>query len=198
MRSHTTLLFLCFSILLAGVANAQDSLDLAPGSATTSIGVPVTIDVEADFMSSVIGGEVRVDYDPSVLFLSAIDWDPNYGDDPELRCPPGGVLPGGRGCAGDHAFIALGQLAGLGNGRVAGLVFDAIGPGVTTVRLLSVSPFSDPAGSSVPTMLGESDVTVVPEPGMALGLVAGVGALALGARRRRPESGQGALESGPA
>ena len=172
-------------LVLATKALAGDGLDLAPNFATATAGSTLELDLEADFVSSVIGGEVRVDYDPEIVFLSGIDWDPNYGDDPELRCPSGATLPGGRGCEGDHAFIAMGSLSGLGTGRVAGLVFDAVAEGTTTVRLQSVSPFSDPSGGSVPTVLGESDIKVVPEPGMALGLAFGIAVLMSTGRSRR-------------
>lgn len=183
MRSLNLLSFLFAVVMLSDLAQAQDSLVLAPGFTATSVGVPVSVDVEADFASTVIGGEIRVDYDPTVLFLSAINWDPSYGDDPELRCPPGGVLPGGRGCAGDHAFIAMGQLSGLGSGRVAELVFDAVAVGISTVELTPVSPFAGPTGGTVSTALGTATVQV-PEPAVVMGLAIGVAALALRARPR--------------
>lgn len=171
--------------LIAESAIASDGLELAPSFTLAESGTEFVIDVAADFDSNVIGGEVRVEYDPKVLFLSRIEWDAGYEDDPELRCPTGMLLAGARGCAGDRAFMAVGEIDGLPSGRVAGLVFSALGTGVSEVSLSAVSPFSDPVGEIVPVSLGVADVSVVPEPGFALALALGTGVLGSVSRTRR-------------
>lgn len=177
------ILLLASVLLFSNSAQAQDSLDLSPGTNTVPPGTTLELELDADFSSSVIGGEIRVEYDPAVLHLEAVDWNVAYGDDPLLRCPPQAMAVGARGCEGRADFVAMGSLSGLPTGNVGDLVFTTIAEGTTTVRLVSESPFADLGGSVVSVTLGESQVTVVPEPGFATALAAG--GLAIGVARRK-------------
>ena len=166
------------------IAFGQDAMDLVPAAAFVADGQQIELAVDAQFASAVLGGEVRVDYDPSVLKLIAVDWNLAYGDDPLLRCPPEAGLFDARGCEGDVAFVSLGNVGGLPDGLVADLVFDTVAQGTTTVSLEPVSPFSDLVGGTVSVTHSSSDVTVVPEPGLLAALLPACLGLAAGARRR--------------
>lgn len=179
-------LLLATLVLLPQLASAQDSMDLTPTTNFVETGASFELDLGAAFSSAVIGGEVRVEYDPAVVQLEAVDWNVAYGDDPLLRCPPNAGAVGARGCEGRSEFVALGHVSGLPTGDVGDLVFSAIGEGETTVRLVAVSPFADPMGNVVTVDLGLSDVTVVPEPGVSLALASGGLMIGLVGRRRSP------------
>lgn len=173
------------ALLAAPAAFGQDAMDLVPEAAFTAVGGTVELAVEAQFASAVIGGELGIDYDETVLRLVAVDWNLAYGDDPQLRCPPVEGLAGARGCSSAPDFFTLGQLAGLADGTVASLVFEAVGEGTTDVALQPMSPFADPTGAVVGVSHEPSVVTVVPEPGLGLGLALGAfGLLGVGRRHR--------------
>jgi len=181
-----TLLF-STQILSSQPALAQDALDLSPGSTTTGLGSSFSLSLDAQFASIVIGGEIRALYDPGIVRLTGIVAEAGYGDDPDLRCPPVPLTMTGRGCPGDVDFVAFGNLSGLPTGKVADLVFEAIGIGSTTIKLDGVSPFSDSVGNPVVVDLGAADVNV-PEPGLTSALAAGSLALGLVADRGRRRS----------
>jgi hypothetical protein len=187
---RTILVLLATFVLLPQIAWAQDSMDLAPATQFVATGTSFEVGLDADFASSVIGGELRVEYDPGVVDLQAVDWNLAYGDDPLLRCPPQNGPIGSRGCEGRPDFVALGNLNGLPTGDVGDLVFSAVAEGKTTVRLVAISPFADPSGRVVAVTLGESEVTVVPEPGVGMALMFGGLAIAAtqSATQRRKRS----------
>lgn len=184
----THALVLLIASVLPATALAVDQIDLSPATNIVALGAPVVLDVEASFDSTLVGGELRVDYDPALLQLTGVNFNESYGDDPDLRCPGDPSTHTGRACRADPAFLSFGHFDGLGDGRVTSLVFDTIAEGSTTVTLQQEGPFSDETGSLVKLGFGQSDITIVPEPTFMSGLVTGCLGLAFATRRRRPRS----------
>ena len=173
-------------LFVAAPAGAQWSgLSLSPSNQNVPGDSEIRVALDASFPTTVIGGELRVDYDPEVVFLSRIEWEPGYGDDPLLRCAPVPGLAGQRGCEGHRDFLAFGHTGGLPSGKVADLVFLPVAEGQSFVDFDWVSPFADSSGGDAPMWASGATITVVPEPGFAVALGAGALTVACGARRGR-------------
>ena len=174
----------------AGVAENAIRLDQAqPSSGPIAVGQVVEIGLAMDFDDAVIGGGFQVDYDPAIVEL--VDWRfaRALGDEPDYRCAPDQLRCGARG--GAHRVpIGFGRFDGLTGERPIGVLrLRGRAPGTSVVTLLphaSTGGFADLTGEPVATDANDLVLRVVPEPGWAGALAAGLAGLgALGRRGRR-------------
>lgn len=176
-------LAMAIGLLVGTPATALNILSLEPPSASAAVGDPLELTLRMDFDDTTVGGGITLDYDSAVLALDSISFTGAIGDDPDFRCPTDPDATSPVPCPSDADFLSFGSFSGItGEGAVATIAWDPVGPGTTAIDLLETNTFSSTMGSELDVTFEGATATVVPEPG-TLALL-GVGVAALGARRR--------------
>lgn len=174
---HTALTTaLAAALQLAPAFSQAQSLSLLPTPQTVQIGDDFTLDLQAkDFANAILGGGFELVFDPGKLRLDSVvipaSWE---------FARNGGLIDNASGTLSD-AFFATFSAPKSGDFLTATLTFTAIGLGssVVTPSANASQPFVEDISNNVvtPSFHGAT-ITVVPEPGAAWLMLAGVGLMA--------------------
>lgn len=151
----------------------------------TGIGDRPAAQLAISFTDDTLGGGVTIGFDPAVVRLAAILFDPGFmADDIDLRCPNDPSASNPVSCGGNPHLISFGNPGAIPAGvyDIAEVVFEAVGAGNSALDLTVVQPFAGTSGALTVSTTGTS--LLVPEPATACMLGAALALLA-GRRRRR-------------
>lgn len=190
MRRCLLSLMLTAAVLVPAAARATDILTLTPLNydplGLVAVGAQASVVLDMNFDDSTLGGAVTVQFDPAVVSLVSIDFDPSFNvDDIDFRCPTDPSASNPVPCGTDPAFLSFGNFGGIsGAHTVAEITFLALAPGTSALGLAITRDFAGITGSALPVSVTGTSISV-PEPGMASLLLAGMLALGRCVRTRR-------------
>jgi hypothetical protein len=148
------------TIASATPALARNALTFDAAALRVAEGESFALQLGLELDTRSVGGGIHLRYDPAVVKLAGIAFEPGLGDDLDLRCPSEPAASAPVACP-DPGLISFGSIDGLRGVRpVARLEFQAIGAGSSRIELEAVERFSNIRGAALALEMPESAVEV--------------------------------------
>ena len=177
--------------LIAAAPSHSATISIQPVPTNVNFGQTFSVNVVMSGVADLFAYQFDLGFDPSVVAATGIT-EGAFLSSGGATFFLSGVVDNIGGTISNTADSLVGPVSGVsGSGVVATASFTAVGPGATSINLLSMS-LLDSTLSDISATVQNGDVTVsaVPEPSTELLCVAGV-ALLLAVRRYRCTPGTG-------